>query len=360
LEHGWKLLLGITEPVEGCGNEPIWRTWFTKEEVFRPPVSGHEPRAAMLSLERPLTINEFLPILDTRGAVFSKVLFNQPAMSHIQNNRLYQRSVLDEFRSQGRREIPEFPRDAVAIKTIWRAVPANPNGDEQKMVKLSVWSESAKQKANGEMLVQQKWLECVNVTAGTVDEEKRPCLAGDGQPILGRTVGVGEFYNIKIETLAERDLALNLLKDPKPGELAVGDFLILLGMHVTTKEIPDWAWATFWWHPSASESTPSEILTVLKQRGAWKNYAMDATFSMRSPHDSDGNNKAIYNPYLEASAVPKGTRSNCMTCHSSAAYIAASMNSVKTDGRAQELDRLEGLVRTDFIWSILTHVVPPN
>ena len=31
-----------------------------------------------------------------------------------------------------------------------------------------------------------------------------------------------------------------------------GDYLVLTGVHVTTKETPDWVWATFWWSTDAS------------------------------------------------------------------------------------------------------------
>ena len=30
----------------------------------------------------------------------------------------------------------------------------------------------------------------------------------------------------------------------------VGDYIVLLGMHVTTKEIDDWTFQTFWWMPA--------------------------------------------------------------------------------------------------------------
>jgi len=91
-------------------------------------------------------------------------------------------------------------------------------------------------------------------------------------------------------------------------------------MHVTTKEIPDWVWATYWWHdrPDDGRFGDGRPATLA---GAAGHYLMDVAYSAETPRQPDGSPPACMNPWLEA-RFPGGLSSNCLTCHQRAAFGA--------------------------------------
>lgn len=142
-----------------------------------------------------------------------------------------------------------------------------------------------------------------------------------------------------------------------------GNIALLMAMHVTSKEIPNWTWQTFWW-----AGNPQNALFGKDRPAAipapWNHYNMRTAYYMVSPANTIGAEPLIsFNPYLETNlqgAVPgsngstiswTGVHSNCMSCHRMAGY--------KTQG--YQPDRLilpsdpdlfaEG-TKTDFLWSI--------
>jgi hypothetical protein len=106
--------------------------------------------------------------------------------------------------------------------------------------------------------------------------------------------------------------------------------LILLGFHVTTKEIPNWTWQTFWWsgrpggdgnqnYPFSTES-PALQAAVGSQ---WSHFVMTTTFG-KPPSDNTHLPAIVYNPYLEGLLTNgDGTKSNCASCHQYAAFATA-------------------------------------
>jgi len=141
----------------------------------------------------------------------------------------------------------------------------------------------------------------------------------NGRPGAGTRVGaLDRFYHFAL-TQAQLAAMRNSAPDiPNLQTASAGDFAALVAMHVTTKEIPDWIWATFWWHDRLDEGTfamnrPPEV------KGTWRNYLMAEAYSMDTPRQSDGSQRIAFNPWLEA-RFPHGTASNCMTCHRRAVF----------------------------------------
>src|SRR5262249_10913787 len=105
--------------------------------------------------------------------------------------------------------------------------------------------------------------------------------------------------------------------------LQAGDYVVFAGGHLTTKEIDDWVWATFWWHdrpnngPFASDR-PDSV------KGVWRNYLMNASFDSITPRESDNGPHVTFNPWIEArfqdgvEGFGSGLVSNCMNCHNRA------------------------------------------
>ena len=110
---------------------------------------------------------------------------------------------------------------------------------------------------------------------------------------------------------------------------------VLVGAHITTKALPDWTWATFWWHDGPSDA-PAEV------QGAARNYRMCAAFAADEP---------CFNPWLEG-RFPDGETSSCLTCHQRAVVGATDYLPVTHGRLAADDPYFRGHVATDFVWSI--------
>jgi hypothetical protein len=164
------------------------------------------------------------------------------------------------------------------------------------------------------------WKRIVVIDASGVEPKPGETVDANyrGQKFRARVVPVRRFYAV---TLSAADVAA--ANEVMPGaargvlgrDLATGDQLVLIAMHCTTKEIPDWTWMTFFWHdrpddgPKAADRLPANVL-----KGVWRNYLMDVSFDTTLPRENDGSPHIAYNPVLEA-RFPNGLLSNCMTCH---------------------------------------------
>jgi hypothetical protein len=160
---------------------------------------------------------------------------------------------------------------------------------------------------------------------------------------MGRYASAREFFSVTYGP----GLRLRFRNAPP---LQAGDILILVGLHLTTRDIPDWVWATFWWTEDGRPT--SGFGPATKAPPPWNRYDMDLTLSMTFPK-SFGNIsvKRIFNPYLEA-ALSSGLASNCMTCHSIAAYPIYTGDKIFEDGHGSPINLFESRVTTDFLWSV--------
>jgi hypothetical protein len=164
-----------------------------------------------------------------------------------------------------------------------------------------------------------------------------------------RVISLSKLYGFQI-TANELD---TVRKSPAPGASSaqIGDFAVLVALHYTTKEIPQWVWATFWWHDNP-DAGPFGADRVSQVSGVWRNYLMSATFSMDTPKAADGTPPISFNPWLEA-RFPNGLNSNCMACHQRAVW--------PTDGTFLPIVRgsmnpndpyFKNDTKLDFLWSM--------
>jgi hypothetical protein len=139
-------------------------------------------------------------------------------------------------------------------------------------------------------------------------------------------------------------------------------------MHVTTHEIKDWVWITFWWHDHAEfgefgRDRPRALVQP------WDHYVMDVTYDMELPWQSTGLPKAIFNPYLEGGLV-NGNQSNCMACHQRAIWPIPTESFLTPDSKGAKLPMVNMVVtgraasynsylpelncgiHTSFLWTI--------
>lgn len=349
--HIWSVFAGATQPAPG--GEAIWETWFPSTQTFS---SGPQPQGLggrpPRPFQRPRQLSvPGMPQLQAPGAsLLSFVMFNKPGHDHIRTHNLFRRGTLDTINSAWpvgtppeRREIQAFPRDAVSLKLVWTVVYAS------RPTPIHVWDNTPTQPA-GQPNPAETWSRVVVVDASRTQipagETRDASLDGRSFP-RSRVVSVNRFYNFRI-TAAELPAVRNV--DPNA---RVGDYAVLLMIHITTKEIPDWVWGTFWWHDQP-DNGPFAADRPASVTGPWRNYLMDVAYSMDTPREYDGTPNAVFDPYLEA-RFANGIASNCMTCHQQAVWRANGPPSFLpiTRGARPPDDPLFRIgTKLDFLWSV--------
>jgi hypothetical protein len=287
--HGWQLW----DQLAG-GAVPQWDRWAPTERMFQ-----HAPSATpRFRMPRPFRngdemMSEALPVM-------FDVVFDPHAQRHVAEHQLGDRARLGELDA-----FPAFPTDAVALKLTWFAVKAH------GPTTMPIWDGEPAQ------------------AGGNPDTTWQRAIAVDPDQL-------DAFIH---EELTEANVASARIAAHDP-TLEVGDHAVLVAAHVTTKEIPDWTWQTYWWHDRPDEGRFAAGRPAL--HGAAANYLMDATYSTDQP---------CFNPWLEA-RFPDGVASNCVTCHQRAVVGAADYLPV-TRGRLRTDDPyFSGHLATDFLWSV--------
>lgn len=154
----------------------------------------------------------------------------------------------------------------------------------------------------------------------------------------GDTIPLDRFYHRPLATARELAAARAAWRDDS---LALGDEVVLVAVHVTTKDTADWTWTTFWWH-----DRPDDGAFAAGRPPSVRGWA--ASYVMAATRDGDA---PCANPWLEA-RFPGGLASNCVSCHERAALGAREFLPV-TAGRTLARDAyFRGKTSTDFMWSI--------
>lgn len=387
-DHGWVLWTKLIRQIND--SDPIWKTWYSDDEVFGSrlgPATTHggqttwerEPRfhfSPSRQLERqpatPRTASDVVPSDPTRWGPMSpsptspgpidgakarsqpvvSVLYSEEAYLHIRRTGYHLSSSYKEMHDQfDRRRAPipqrtifEFPRDAVAIKAVWWPIPSH------RKTAVPVWEEDPGRDPRLQY-GPDAWPTFVIVdptgqspSVGQIET----ALDVNNVPRTGKVVPVGDFYAVTLSDVQAAE-----------ARAAAGDLALLVALHVTAKEIPDWVWATFWWHHEPDQGRSAESRPPdLPGKPYWRHYLMEVALSMQTPPESaDAGPLVCFNPWLEAS-TPYGIRSNCMACHQRAAMEIR-------DGRLRqpgfEVERWRLMpddpyfadkTRTDYLWSL--------
>jgi hypothetical protein len=351
--HAWNVFAGMTQPA--AGGEAIWETWYPSTTTMRTGaqpqalVGGRAPRVftSPRQFQRPGE-----PAPQAAGAsLLSFVMFNKEAHEFIRGRNLHRRATLtainDAFPPDTppeQRKIPDFPREAMSLKLVWQVVKG------AGLTAIPVW-DAAPTRPDAQGNPEEAWARVVLVDTTRADvpaQEVRDAF-WRGRAFPGsRVVPLSRFYSFRI---GQAEVAAIRRVDPTA---QVGDHAVLLAMHYTTKEIPDWVWATFWWH-DRPDAGPFAMDRPTGVAGVWRNYLMDAAYSMDTPHEYEGTPNSVFNPYLEA-RFQNGMSSNCMTCHQIALVDSRGEPPdflPVTRGPRPAADPLfAGRTKLDFLWSL--------
>lgn len=416
--HAWNLWAGLTTDsrslVNGRG-APIFQTWFNDTEVFDERFGDVLKSDAQRALTHPLAVPR--QILHTRATgaeqsalVMGFVKYNKPAASFIWENKYYLKSTLNALQKKfddaktppDARTINPFPKDAVVLKpTFWLIKNANSPATQNGLTALPYWDPQYPPPADGLAPTHNTWAKCVAVDpakkfpAGST--QKISCNPPKGSNALtdARVMYLDDFYAYQLITdsdvadaktfLAELSSASGLEERLVANANQIpekNDFIILTAMHVTTKELDNWTFQTFWWVPDA-DAPPFGHDKPASVRGPFRNFQMCTAWSMDTPVGANGALPICFNPYLETDLGPTkpltlngqtfpvdpmaGTRSNCQSCHNRAGYPAfqdnnptsANYGRVFNEGFLAPNDAYYSTItKTDFLWSLIFHSQP--
>ena len=403
--HAWELWAGLTAPSGWLTPDgqplPVWETWFSDGEVFDEryrrdgaPVADRPVRHA---LEIPRQSRHQVAT-DRSAAVMSFVKFDPAAARFIWDERLYLRATLDGLQAGfdarnapiEERRIKPFPRDAVVLKVVfWLVKAADSRQSQSGLTALPYWDADDPPPPDGQTPTHLTWRHCVAVDPTDRRVGAMASVTCNGRSVTASIVGLDAFYHYRLGTpqdVADARQFMAILSGAGHEQERfvtnqqqvpeLNDHIVLAAMHVTTKEIDDWTFQSFWWSPFP-DRPPFGHDRPARVAGPWRHYAMCAAYSMVTPRLADGSPHRCFNPYLETDLGPTtsyrldgrtlppdpmaGTRSNCMNCHMRAAWGAAPpANPANTGFISPDDPSLAGRTKTDFLWSLLFHSQPPS
>lgn len=317
--HAWRQWEDLTR-----GPAPAWATWVRSDIVFSAAALGATSEIAFRP-PRPI-LQAGVPIVT--DPLLYEVLLDPEAARFVRDRGLAQRATLAAQAAH----VPEMPGGAAALKLVW--VPIHRAG----LTAVPVWDDApARPDADGNPPSTWARVVAVDPTRTTIPAGETAEIASAGHIVRARVVPLAQFAHHRLETAAEVRTARAVV-----GPLVErGDEVALVAVHLTTKEIPDWTWATWWWHDRA-DAGPFAAGRPRALAGWAASYRMDATLSSDVP---------CMNPWLEA-RFPGGLDSSCASCHQRAAFGAHEFLPVPSRATAPDDPYFTGKVTTDFLWSI--------
>lgn len=373
--HAWALWAAVTAMTAETANGrpvPVYETWLTRFELFdRGGIATANAQSSAAGdegtrgLHQPVQFNHGAlaatgATLGSASPTVASVRYNSEAVEHIRRHRYNDSTVLralnDSFPSStpvGDRNIVQFPRGAAVVKAAYWVI------RRTGLTIMPYWA-GANASSNPAEPTPETWTQWVAVDPSGQQVGDTISITRRGRSHRVAVVGLDGFYAfpmdgdevaaVRLTLKGNQALAIDVEGELSPDSVAVGDYAALIAMHVVTKEIRPWTWQTFWWTPDpARNSSASDAPASV--RGPFRNFAMSAAYYAVVPAGrAAGREHVAFNPYLETE-MPMGVRSNCMSCHHTAAWPT---NEYVFTGKVRPDDpRLfAGKLKLDLLWSI--------
>lgn len=354
--HGWKLWAGLAAVTPRTGGQPVFETWYSPSEVLAGSQGDSNSKSAALrraghavhEFEVPEQIHHGRPravpaanasaaAVDVHDLTLIGKSFNTDYAQFVWKNNYQNPATIWALQAGwgtspvSGRTIKPFTAPSISLKPTYEFVngPNHNNGLTTVKYWLGDLTTGPTHSSNPALPEPTTWNQCVVVNTGRASNPGNLTCFGTNTVATGM-VPVSQFYNYAL-TAAEAANVCSELGLSNPCAIQAGDYAILVGMHISTKENSTWTWQTLWWNynqpfpygaPPASVSAP------------FNNYAMCTGYSMTTDpvNSSKGTNSLCYNPYLETQlpAPLVGIASNCMSCHT-VASTGNNPNSGDTD-----------------------------
>lgn len=369
--HSWHLWAGMTTDSKSSFNDvvlPIWETWCGTVETFGKTCGELErPSRHFAAANQIKDIARHLPEVAASlgdGAESTQVVsFNKfnPSMANYvatphpgpggveydYSGKTQGKTIADlnnawpEDTPEADRKVAETPYDqaagiaAMELKPVFLLVKAT------GLTPVPFW-QGPSDSTNPGTPTPNTWKTCVLFDPSQPDwepgftlQDATPEQIAEGQANLGdlscetyKYAPLGAIYHAELTDPSEAE-AFNAAQATAPPDeaqklkAAAGDYVVLTAMHVSTKEIVDWTWQTFWWQAGENPPTGDHVVGGIENMtddvvNEWRTYAMCTTYLQTEGVGSSEMN-VCYNPYLEtAFGVAAGLESNCMSCHGQA------------------------------------------
>ena len=423
-EHAWATWVAMTTDsgfVAPSGEAmPVWDTWYTPYDLYQNPPSSADDLGSAHDFNA--TAQHVGIHTDTRleSDLLGFNKFNQPYVDHIWSNN-YETTeglsaALDSCEDGAICAIENFPFNAVSTKPVFMPVSANgitiipvwrgiyPTGTSENP--STTWTIDSTAGVGSET-----WLQCVAIdTTGTynIGDEITGIDGGSNLSCTSASVvSMDDFYQLTImaddltkqgneqgfQNINQLNAETNAIEETA---VAAGDMAVFVAMHVSTREIDQWVWFTVWWSPTPDDGIqiPIQYMTTQDaiEDGAmydnypgggadrpesldgtiWENYVICTNYQyvspaqgLNDPRNPDLTPEFCFNPYLEALFTQEqvapmgGINTNCMACHGNANWdgdlgYTSAMYIPRND------PQFDGLLQTDFAWSISTYVATPE
>ncbi|HYJ53077.1 MAG TPA: hypothetical protein VEW04_07880 [Allosphingosinicella sp.] len=334
------------------------------------------------------------PTLESNGDIMvAGVIYNDTAYNSIRGQQLYQPATLEGMLPPPGQQQPNWPRleaNSIALKPMMWPVP------QAGYWALPVWDDPrSDNRLYSGFEIQSQWPRAVAVTAeapggGTRDVS---LLTNGGVTLAGATLGPNAYPAAPIHSIDEFYAFRPDLGSMAPCDRAIldassywaygrpfqqGDYLVVVAMHIMTREQTDWTFQSVWWHdrPDAGPYATNRP-NIPGAVGAWRHYLMTSTYGFIGPPGPGGEAQwpIAYNPYIEL-AANHPIRTNCMNCHHRAAAPGAQPTPVPWPVGSYEAARLlcgppvpdaldvyaqnnaifDSLLLVDSVWSISDRV----
>ena len=404
--HGWDVWASITSP-SGQGRLPVWETWYSGHEVYemQPSLLADASRRAVRDFEHPQQFHHVarmqglraghIPI-DRSEAITSFNRYTRSLAEFVWNHHYNDAAVLNGINARfdslntpiAQRQI-NLSRDSVdaseiALKPVFQFIA----GDSASAVPY--WAgNGAAASTDSANPTPDSWKQGVVVDpTGRLRPGTKVWMSVNGQPADSLVVvRLNTFYHIRLtaaDSANYSEFAETSGDDVGQGNqgdsasvaamVRPGNYALLVAMHVTTKEIPNWTWQTFWWSPDAADSAKA-VGRPASVRGVWRNYLMNVAYYMViPPNDPTGTPNISFNPYLETNLSGTftndqgqtvnwtGVTTNCMSCHRMATWgsLARGAGQFPTGAPYVNNGQIEpgdstyfaGYTKLDFLWSV--------
>jgi hypothetical protein len=424
ITHGWDIWDALTAMTDHQNNgQPLRRfeTWYTPGDIKSALESLSDnssfkledlKRAHSGQLKVPHQHGHVPEVVS--GDVVGFVKYDPSSAAHIFNNQLYNYKKLKSMIKPGKiANIPAFPSSTVAIKPVFQVLTDTASvkiGPD--LYQIPAWPGYHNQISMDSVVKggfgPTAWDNFVKITT-----------AGDTDA-ANKVFSIKDFINFKLNQAQADSIIAGGTNFITGGTPKAGDYAVLVGMHVNTRENQRWTWQTFWWSedPEAPQSPSSSLIASQKPASldrAAKHYSMGVAYNMISPSQdytkgSNANTKAepdktsvyAFNPYLEAgfpestfkagnekvvaayskgyqrvgaTKLPSGKyeggvmnrvgiQTNCMSCHGQARmydvdFKTASNSVFYITDQYFSLDApyFESSIVLDFVWSIQGNLI---